>query len=227
VARDRGIITKAVPMAGTSIKLDERDGLKFALLTTSIKFAGPSAGISIKPRAFGNLSAKKTRLLWAHQLREPIGRVASIAADDSRIICELEILREIQRGDEAIELIRHGAVNDVGLGFRIVNARNEEREGEIVTIVEAAELQEISIASGLMSPFSGTIDTRSAAWTQDELVAALREAGLSEQKAEALCRGGYSAMMGRRPRKAATADHAEIARELRQLAAAIEKARPA
>lgn len=214
-------LTKSAPLTAPKITLEERDGLKLAKFSAVVKFGGTSGGISLRPRVFGNLDRKRIKFLWCHDPGEPVGRVAGIVADDSRIHVDLELLLTTQRGSEALELLRQNCIDQVGLGFRATKTSKAEVGGEPVVVIERAELLEVSLTSLPVTPLIGTVDVKAAApKTEAELIEALTGAGLTPKAARDLVAGGFKQMIGQKPADDAKAR--ELAKMLRQLARTIE-----
>lgn len=58
------------------------------------------------------------KLLWQHQMDEPIGHIEHLFEDDKGLYIEGRLLLSVQRAREAYELIKTGALEGLSIGYR-------------------------------------------------------------------------------------------------------------
>lgn len=79
-----------------------------------------SYGDVVQPTAFTNLAQKgikSVKMLWQHNMKEPIGVWQSYRVDSTGLYLEGKISNVVQRGKEAIDLIKLGAIDGLSIGY--------------------------------------------------------------------------------------------------------------
>ncbi len=94
--------------------------------------------------AFASANHSFIKFLWQHDWQQPIGVIKSLAEDDYGLKVEAIINNKIEKGKEAIELVRQGAVDSLSIGFNIKQANYNNLNQRIIT---EAELIEVSIVT--------------------------------------------------------------------------------
>ena len=100
------------------------------------------------------------RMLYQHDPNEPIGTWTEIAEDGKGLFVRGRLAIGVERAREVLDLMRHGALDGLSIGFRASRARTDPRTG-IRHIIEA-DLWEISIVTFPMLP--GARVERVKAW---------------------------------------------------------------
>jgi hypothetical protein len=86
-------------------------------------------------------------LLWQHKDDAPVG-VAHLSMDSAEgLVLDGQLALEVQRGREARELLKMGALDGVSIGFTAEKARMETHGGKSVRVVEKAKLMEVSLVT--------------------------------------------------------------------------------
>jgi uncharacterized protein len=93
--------------------------------------------------------AANVRLLWQHDVAEPIGRWLSIREDQRGLKVEGELNLAVARAREVLALLRQGAVDGLSIGYRVERAA--PRRGGLRRL-ERIDLVEISIVTFPMLP---------------------------------------------------------------------------
>ncbi|MCC8399479.1 MAG: phage major capsid protein [Rickettsia endosymbiont of Platyusa sonomae] len=94
--------------------------------------------------AFASADHSCIKFLWQHDWQQPIGVIKSLTEDDYGLKVEAIINNKIEKGKEAIELVRQGAVDSFSVGFNIKLANYNNLNQRIIT---EAELIEVSIVT--------------------------------------------------------------------------------
>jgi HK97 family phage prohead protease len=90
------------------------------------------------------------RMLYQHDPNEPIGTWTEISEDSRGLFVRGRLATGVERAREVLDLMRHGALDGLSIGFRASRARTDQRTG-IRHIIEA-DLWEISIVTFPMLP---------------------------------------------------------------------------
>lgn len=99
----------------------------------------------IEKGAFAKSIAKKLpKIAWAHNWDEIIGKVTSAIEDDRGLKIAGQLVLSVQKAKEAYDLMKEGATDEFSIGYGIVNARYEERNGKQVRVLTELDLYEIS-----------------------------------------------------------------------------------
>ena len=70
-------------------------------------------------------SGRKVKLLWQHDMAQPIGVWDEIREDERGLFVKGRILKDVQQGAEAMALMRAGAIDSMSIGYRTIEAMNE------------------------------------------------------------------------------------------------------
>jgi len=90
-------------------------------------------------------SLSKIKLLWQHQMDEPIGQIQRTFEDDKGLYVEGQLLLTVQRAREAYELIRAGAMEGLSIGYRPVHYHISPQTG--VRHLTQVDLFEVSLVT--------------------------------------------------------------------------------
>lgn len=93
------------------------------------------------------LQARKdgVKLLWQHQMDEPIGALETLIEDKRGLYVEGRLLLSIARAREAYELIKAGALSGMSIGYTPQKHRLDPKTG--VREIYEVELWEISLVT--------------------------------------------------------------------------------
>ncbi len=102
----------------------------------------------IKKGAFSNSIHDRidgVKLLWQHQVDQPIGCFTKIIEDSYGLFVEGKLLLDVQRGKEAYSLLKSGALKGLSIGYAVVDAHIDD-EG-LIRIITEVDLFEVSLVT--------------------------------------------------------------------------------
>lgn len=140
-------------------------------------------------------SGRKVKLLWQHDTAQPIGVWDDIKEDERGLFVKGRILKDVQKGAEAMALMRAGAIDSMSIGYRTVEAA-EEGGGRIRKLMEL-DLFEVSLVTFPMLP-DAQITAIKSITTIREFEKALRDAGFSNTEAKAIAADGFAGLADHR-----------------------------
>ena len=150
----------------------------------------------IDPKAFdGTLGARKVKMLWQHDPSQPIGVFSQIDTDDKGLRVRGRILKDVQKGAEALALLKAGAIEGLSIGYRTKEAV-EEGGGRIRRLTDV-DLFEVSLVTFPMNEAAGVTAIKSIK-TIREFETILRDAGFSRNEAKAVAANGFKGLAGHR-----------------------------
>lgn len=122
-------------------------------------------------------AGRRVKFLWQHDPATPIGVWSEVREDARGLMVTGEILSGVTRGQDAIQLMRAGAIDGLSIGYRTIRAEpNRETGGRILTEID---LWEVSLVTFPMLPAARAMlgDTRPVAGEREpSMEAALAEA---------------------------------------------------
>jgi HK97 family phage prohead protease len=173
-------MTQRVERKFVDLRLDEvaPDGTftGYASLFGVVDLAKDAVERGAFARSLKTRGAAGIRMLYQHDPNEPIGTWIEVAEDGKGLFVRGKLATGVERAREVLDLMRHGALDGLSIGFRASRARTDPRTG-IRHILEA-DLWEISIVTFPMLP--GARVERVKAWRPDsegERLARLRLVG--------------------------------------------------
>jgi hypothetical protein len=150
--------TKALPFQLSEIKASG-DGWEVAGYASTFGGDPDSYGDIVAKGAFLDSLAKRpnVRLLWQHDMGEPIGKVISLAEDDKGLFGKWSLV-PTDAGTKAHKLLQADLVDSLSIGFMTEDA---DYRDDGVRVLKAVELVEVSIVtipantSALITSFKG------------------------------------------------------------------------
>ena len=136
-------------------------------------------------------SGRKVKLLWQHDMRDVIGVFNEIREDARGLFVKGRIIEEVQKGREALALMRAGAIDSMSIGYCTIEA-SKEGQGSVRRLHEL-QLFEISLVSVPMLDQAMITDVKSLT-TEREFEQFLRDAGYSRKEAVAITSHGYKGL---------------------------------
>ncbi len=140
-------------------------------------------GDIVLPGAFKSATARKTKLLWQHDPREPIGVWDELSEDSKGLKLKGRLALNTRRGAEAYELLKMGALDGLSIGFTMGRKDYEYDEATGVRRIKAVKLLEVSLVTFPMNTRATTTRVKSAT-SKRELEHLLRDAGFSRSEAK-------------------------------------------
>lgn len=92
---------------------------------------------------------RKVKMLWQHDPSQPIGVWEELREDDRGLWVKGRILTEVEKGREALALIKAGSIDGLSIGYRTINAQKDEGGNRVL---EEVELWEVSLVTFPMLP---------------------------------------------------------------------------
>lgn len=92
---------------------------------------------------------QRVKMLWQHDPAQPIGVWDEVREDDKGLWVKGRLLESTQKGREAAELIRAGAMDGLSIGYRTKRAVKNDRGQRVLTELE---LWEVSLVTFPMLP---------------------------------------------------------------------------
>jgi len=147
-------------------------------------------------------SGRKVKMLWQHDQSQPIGVWDEIREDERGLFVKGRLLKDVQKGREAMALMRAGALDSMSIGYRTVEAV-AEGDGRVRKLQEV-DLFEISLVTFPMLPDAKVTSVKSIQ-TEREFEKFLRDAGYSRKEAAAITLHGFKAVTDQRDAEAGEA----------------------
>jgi HK97 family phage prohead protease len=115
---------------------------------------------SVSRGAFAkSLAARKPKMLWQHDMGQPIGVWDEVREDERGLFVKGRLLKDVQKGREAMALLKAGAIDGMSIGYRTVEA-SAEAGGRVRKLMEV-ELHEITILTKPMLPLAKVTSIKS------------------------------------------------------------------
>ena len=140
------------------------------------------------------LGTRKIKMLWQHDMAQPVGVWDEVKEDERGLYVKGRILKEVQKGREAMALYKAGAMDSLSIGYRTLQA-SDEGNGRVRSLDEL-DLFEISLVTLPMLD-QATASVKSIR-TIREFEKALRDAGFSQREAKAIAADGFKGLADHR-----------------------------
>ena len=143
-----GVERRTLPAAGLVVR--DADGAVSTIEGYAAVFNQPAYGEVIRPGAFTKTLRERPdiRALWSHNSDLVLARTANgtleLAEDDHGLRVRLRPPQSITWCKDALEAVRTGLVTGFSFGMRIIDARQEEHDGQPVTALREVALYEVS-----------------------------------------------------------------------------------
>lgn len=179
-----------------------------------------SYGDKVVPGAFertlkeARANGRMPAMLWQHDPAQPIGVWQEMVEDQNGLHVRGK-LADTQRGREAYELVRLGALTGLSIGYLVKSYRYDDRSGiTTLTDLDLWEVSPVTFPANTEARITGVKAADQIASVRD-FEQFLRDAGFSRRDAERIAAYGFKAQQGE---PAASAKQGEPAtRELVQL----------
>ncbi len=142
-----------------------------------------------------SLGQRRVKMLWQHDTAQPIGVWDEIREDERGLFVKGRLLKEVDKGREAMALLRAGAIDSMSIGYRTIEAV-AEGDGRVRKLMEV-DLFEVSLVTFPMLPDAKVTAVKSIS-TEREFERFLRDAGYSRTEATAITLHGFKALLKQR-----------------------------
>ncbi len=132
--------------------------------------------------AFARTLAKSRRqntvpaMLWMHDPTQPIGLWQSVREDANGLVVEGKLALRTQKGGEAYELLRLGALTGLSIGYRVVSSMiDAARKARVLTDVDLFEISLVTFPANEAARVD-TVKTSASSQDWGAISARLRQA---------------------------------------------------
>lgn len=170
-------------------------------------------------KSLGERPAGRVKMLWQHDVTQPIGVWSHIAEDSKGLFVKGRVLREVQKGAEAYALMKEGVIDSMSIGYRTEES-DYTKDG--IRQLKQLGLMEVSLVTFPMNDQAAITTVKD--FNPREIEKALCDAGFAGREAkkaiaifkERLRDAGVNVETGPRDEDAAT-NQAVLAAALRKL----------
>jgi len=138
------VLYKSVGFELEELKSRGDDGWSFTGYASTFGNVDEGGDVVLRGAFSSSLARRVPRLLWQHDMHEPIGKVLGLTEDDRGLHGEFKISRTT-RGHDAYQLLRDGAIDSMSIGYIPDEQEFDEKSG--VRQLKSVELLEISLVS--------------------------------------------------------------------------------
>jgi HK97 family phage prohead protease len=135
-------------------------------------------------------SAPKPKMLWQHDPTQVIGVWEELQDDEKGLRAKGRLLTEIQKGHEALILLKAGAIDGLSIGYRVTDREYTSTAKGTVRQIKSADLLEISVVTFPMNPKSLVTDVKQLQ-SPREVETILRNAGVPAAFAKLVASHGF------------------------------------
>lgn len=161
---------KTVPFQLETVKA-AGDGWEFSGYASTYGNVDEGGDVVVRGAFADSLKARpKPKLLWQHDMREPIGVPAQLTSDEHGLKGTWR-LSKTARGSDAYELLKDGAIDSLSIGY--IPSQAEYRD-DGVRLLKSVDLLEVSLVSLPMNE-QALVTTVKAAFAHRPLEAILRQ----------------------------------------------------
>jgi Escherichia/Staphylococcus phage prohead protease len=138
------VLYKSVGFELEELKSRGDDGWSFTGYASTFGNVDEGGDVVLRGAFSNSLARRVPRLLWQHDMHEPIGKVIGLTEDDRGLHGEFKLSRTT-RGHDAYQLLRDGAIDSMSIGYIPEDQEFDEKSG--IRQLKAVELLEISLVS--------------------------------------------------------------------------------
>jgi len=142
------------------------------------------------------MGTHKIKMLWQHDPSQPIGVWDTAREDDKGLFLQGRVLAGVEKGREAIELIRAGAIDGLSMGYKTLDAEYHETDRGTYREIKEAEVWETSLVTFPMNRMARLTDVKQLDSPRD-VEQLLRKSGVPGTFAKLLALHGYEGAMDR------------------------------
>ena len=138
------MLYKSVGFQLEDLKSRGDDGWSFTGYASTFGNIDEGGDVVLRGAFSHSLAHRVPRLLWQHNMSEPIGRVLDLKEDDRGLHGEFKISRTT-RGHDAYQLLKDGAIDSMSIGY--IPEDQEFDDQHNVRKLKSVDLLEISLVS--------------------------------------------------------------------------------
>jgi len=142
-----------------------------------------------------SLANRKPKMLWQHEMDQPIGVWDEMQEDERGLYVKGRILKDVQQGREAMALIKAGAIDSMSIGY--ITKSSSEQGGGNIRQLDEVDLFEISLVTFPMLDDAKITAVKSIQTIRD-FEKTLRDVGFSQKEAKAIAADGYNGLADHR-----------------------------
>ena len=161
-----------------------------------------------------SIANRKPKMLWQHDTSQIIGVWDEVREDERGLFVKGRLLKDVQKGREAMALMRVDAIDSLSIGYKTI-AATEEGSGAVRRLLEV-DLFEVSVVTFPMLESAKITDVKSIK-TERDFEAFLRDAGYSRKDATAIALHGYKALEPQRDADVTEAENGGLRDIIEQL----------
>lgn len=148
-------------------------------------------------RSLRRKGAKKIKMLYQHDTKEPIGVFDQVKEDEDGLYVKGRLAMGTQKGREVYELMKMGAIDGLSVGYRVDSKGYEYDKRKRTRNLKEVDLMEISAVTFPMNP-SARIQAVKSDFTVREWEKKLRDVGdLSHSEAKVAASAVHKALSQR------------------------------
>lgn len=132
-------------------------------------------------------AGRSIKMLWQHDPSQPIGVWDEVRETSAGLYVKGRILPEVEKGREAVALIRAGALDGLSIGYRTIDAERMPGGGRKLTKLD---LWEVSLVTFPMQREARTTSIKGEPRPAD-IERALRDTGFSRDEAKAMAAAAW------------------------------------
>lgn len=133
---------------------------------------------------------RRPAMLWQHDTSLPIGVYTDVREDKTGLYVKGKFTAGVRQADEALLLLRDGALDGLSIGFRTKKSDLDEETGE--RLITEAKLYEVSLVTFPANEDARVYDVKNGWLSPREIERALRDAGASRAQAKRFVAEGYT-----------------------------------
>jgi Escherichia/Staphylococcus phage prohead protease len=138
------VLYKSVGFQLEELKSRGDDGWSFSGYASTFGNVDEGGDVVLRGAFADTLAHRVPRLLWQHDIHEPIGKVMSLTENDLGLHGEFKISRT-SRGHDAYQLLKDGAIDSMSIGY--MPEEQEFDQAHNVRKIKSVELFEVSLVS--------------------------------------------------------------------------------
>lgn len=141
---------------------------------------------------------ERVKMLWQHRTDQPIGKWLEAREDSKGLWVKGKLFLGVQKGKEAYELMREGAVDGLSIGYRTLEDEFDRELG--VRRLKKVDLREVSAVTFPMNEMATVSMVKNGALpTEREFERMLvRDAGFTRSQAKVIITTGYKSLHAER-----------------------------